>query len=178
LIDALGRLQGSASKEFVLLVVGPAGSWNKSAGYIASLRRRIRELGMEGQVRFTGAMPHDRLRLLMANCDALVLPSRLEGRPNVILEAMASGIACVASRVGGCEEAIGHEGSGLTFEDENKEELGRILSRLINNPEEARRMGRIGRETAMQKYNWKKISLRLAALYEEVLGMAVPAQSA
>ena len=73
------------------------------AGLEAS-RARARSLGL--RVHFIGAEPHARIPSWLAACDALCLPSWNEGTPNVVLEALASGRAVVASRVGGIPELL------------------------------------------------------------------------
>jgi glycosyltransferase involved in cell wall biosynthesis len=70
------------------------------------VERRAAEEGLERRVRFTGKVRHDALPPWFAACDLFCLPSHNEGVPNVILEAMASGVPVVASRVGGIPDAL------------------------------------------------------------------------
>ncbi len=70
----------------------------------ASLESRIESLGLRGQVRLAGAMPPAQLPHWYRAADLFVLPSRSEGVPNVLLEAMACGTPCIASHVGGIPE--------------------------------------------------------------------------
>ncbi len=69
-----------------------------------SCRQQAQELG--DQVSFVGAEPHERIATWLAACDLLALPSWNEGMPNVVLEALASGRAVVASRVGGIPDVV------------------------------------------------------------------------
>lgn len=89
----------------------------------------VRKLGLSGIVHFLGHRK-DIPGILRAS-DMFVLPSRSEGMPAALIEAMAAGLACVASRVGGIPEVITHGVDGLLFERENVEELARNLVALI-----------------------------------------------
>jgi len=66
--------------------------------------------------------------------DIFIMPSRSEGMPAALIEAMAAGLPCVVARVGGIPEVIDHREDGLLFERENVEELTNLLIDLIKNP--------------------------------------------
>src|SRR6185503_4192809 len=78
---------------------------------LESCRQQALKLG--DQVSFVGAEPHDRVATWLAACDVLALPSWNEGMPNVVLEALASGRAVVASRVGGIPDVVAGEPHAL-----------------------------------------------------------------
>ena len=70
------------------------------------LARRRDDLDLDGSVTIAGAHPHAQLAEWMRAADVLCLPSHAEGVPNVVLEAMSSGLPVVASRVGGIPEVL------------------------------------------------------------------------
>jgi glycosyltransferase involved in cell wall biosynthesis len=71
------------------------------------LQRLARHLGVEGRVNFAGELPAgEAIREQMDRADLFVLPSRTEGLPRALIEAMARGLPCVASNVGGIPEII------------------------------------------------------------------------
>ena len=78
--------------------------------------------------------------------DVLVLPSRYEGLPRCVMEAMAAGKPVVATNVRGSRDLIEHGSNGLLVEPENSAEFAEALIRLIRDPALRNRMGKRGRE--------------------------------
>ncbi|RKF14381.1 glycosyltransferase family 4 protein [Alginatibacterium sediminis] len=72
----------------------------------STLAARIKTLGLESQVELMGVVEHEKLPNLLSQSTALCLPSYHEGVPNVVLEAMASGLPCLATNVGGIPEVL------------------------------------------------------------------------
>ncbi|NIR71120.1 glycosyltransferase family 4 protein [candidate division KSB1 bacterium] len=87
---------------------------------------------LNAHVTWTGAKPNHELPQWYAAADAFVLPSRSEGTPTVILEAMGSGTPVVATRVGGIPELINDGINGLLFGSENIEQLQECLMHLFD----------------------------------------------
>ncbi len=96
LLDAWGRLAATAPRPLLVLV--------GDGGERAALERRARAFG--DSVRFVGPMPHDALPDWYRAADCVVLPSRSEGMPNVLLESLACGTPFVASDVGSVAELL------------------------------------------------------------------------
>lgn len=101
---------------------------------IDSLIDRARKVGMSEFVRFTGEI-HDReqLREILDEHDVFVLPSRAEGLPRAMIEAMARGIPCVASRVGGIPDVLP---SRLLMPEYTAEALAETVQNLVNDTEQ------------------------------------------
>jgi len=70
---------------------------------------------------------------ILKSSDIFILPSRSEGMPGALIEAMAAGLPCVATRAGGIPEVITNGENGLLFEKENEDELSGHLVRLVQN---------------------------------------------
>lgn len=103
LVEACGKLVGSGV-QFVCQLVG-------QGPLQTDLERRIVALGLQESVRLMGPKPHSQLPDWFRAADALVLPSRSEGVPNVLMEAAACGVPFIATRVGGVPE-VAHLGRG------------------------------------------------------------------
>ena len=94
------------------------------------LRRRVRELELESRVQFLGEQAVQTLPWWYAACDVLLLTSSREGRPNVVLEALACGRPVVATRAGGTAELL--EGfAGALVDSRDPELLARALSAML-----------------------------------------------
>jgi glycosyltransferase involved in cell wall biosynthesis len=94
------------------------------------LRRRAAELGLTRSVHFEGSKAHDNIALWMGAADVFCLPSRREGCPNVVLEALASGRPVVASRVGGVPELL-NDRNGIMARAGEPEDLADCLCRAL-----------------------------------------------
>lgn len=98
-----------------------------------SMRRRLEGTAAPsgGRIRFAGSRDHSEIPLWMAACDVFCLPSRREGCPNVVLEAMACGRPVVATRVGGVPELVNAE-TGILVEPENPQALAAGLAAALD----------------------------------------------
>ena len=105
-----------------------------------ALARQAIELGIEERVQLVGARAHDEIPTWMAAADLFVLPSRSEGRPNVVLEAQACGLPVVATRVGGTPELVCPD-TGRLVAAEDADELTEALSELLGSESLRRQLG-------------------------------------
>ena len=99
--------------------------------------------------------------------DVFVLPSVSEGLSNALLEAMASGLAVLASRVGGTAEAVEDGVSGLLFDGDPAQAARAPLKRLLEDPGSAGRLGAAARKRAVERYSLAAVAERYAKLYNE-----------
>jgi glycosyltransferase involved in cell wall biosynthesis len=125
LIEACGRLAAGGT-EFDLHVIGQ-GTLQKS------LEARTGALGLATRSLFHGPLPHERLPDWFRAANLLVLPSRSEGVPNVLLEASACGTPYVATAVGGVPE-IAHLGRSLLVPPENPARLADGIRDVLARP--------------------------------------------
>jgi glycosyltransferase involved in cell wall biosynthesis len=157
--------------ESVLLLVG-RGSLQKETELLA------RDLGLGGGVRFLGVRTD--VPEVMSAADGYVMSSAWEGMPMVLLEAAAAALPIVATRVGGNDEVVRHEGTGFLVPPSDHEALGLAMLRLSELPEPERRaMGDRGREHIRTTYDLERVADRWEDLYREVLarkGLALAPQ--
>lgn len=135
--------------------------------YYDAVTARIRSLGLTNNVRFLGASENV-FRSLKAS-DVFCLLSRSEGFSNALLEAMACGLPCVATDVGGNREALQDGRSGYLVPNEDVGAAAdRILS-LLGDPAKAREMGEHGRAVVESKFTTEVMVQKLASLYDSLL---------
>jgi len=118
------------------------------------------------QVEFTGLRKD--IPEILSKTDIFVMPSYSEGLSNAIMEAMASGCACVVSRVGGNLFLIQEGETGLCFKPGDRDTLREHVRFLIEHPEKCKEFGKKARERIEDVFSWEKVGeeyKRLFALY-------------
>ena len=117
----------------------------------AALRRRVSRLGISRSVEFVGHVPPVRLRQILDDSWCLALPSRSEGLPRVVLEAMGRGRPVVASAVGGLPEVVDEGTTGHLVPAGRPEPLAQAIVTLLHDPERAAKMGAEGRARVTER---------------------------
>lgn len=108
----------------------------------------------------------ERVADFLAAADLFVLPSHREGMPRSILEAMAAGLAVVATDIRGCREEVVDGETGFLVPVGDAVRLGRALARLVDDPALRNRMGARGRERAQRLFDERLVFARLLELYD------------
>jgi glycosyltransferase involved in cell wall biosynthesis len=131
------------------------------------LAAEVQALGLAGNVRFLG--PRDDVPALLGAADLFVLPSRFEGHPLAALEALASGLPVVGTRVCGLDEAVLPGETGLLVEPERPDELADAVHELLAHPGLRRRMGQAGRRLIAERFSARRMAQQTMQLYEQLL---------
>jgi teichuronic acid biosynthesis glycosyltransferase TuaC len=156
LIQAFSQLTASPSP---LLVMAGAGPLDQPCRDLAT------QLGIASRVIFAGRKTPPEIARLMNAADLLAIPSKNEGVPNVILEAFASGLPVVASRVGGIPEVLDRDFLGRTFPTGDCPALVTALHPQLTSPRNAAAI----RQHA-ERFSWPAA----ATSYREILLAASP----
>jgi murein biosynthesis integral membrane protein MurJ len=143
-----------------LRLVG-TGSCRSHFEYIA------RELGIQDSVEFMG-LRTDVVDLLQ-QAWGFVIPSRWESLPNALLEAMACGLPCVATRVSGCEDVISDGVNGLLVEPEQPVEMAEALRGIVEDAGLSQRMGQEARKTVVRACQLADVARQYQELYHDLL---------
>lgn len=155
--DAIAALNRLARNDVVVLLAGEGGeSW------ASRLSLQVRRLGFITDER--------RLAQVYAAGDVLLAPSRVENLPNVVLEALASGLPVVATDAGGMRDAVRHMESGWLVPAGRTDLLADGLSRLIQDDELRLRMGEAARRLAEREFSSAGELDRFESLYRELTG--------
>ena len=133
----------------------------------AALRRLAVDLSLHG-VRFTGPVAPEAMPRYYDEADIYVQSPRIDNMPLSVLEAFASGLPVVATRIGGVPSILtdGQHGS-LAADDDEREIAAHVLS-ILQDPDEARRRAAAARATCEQ-YEWKAVRDQWAAAYRALV---------
>lgn len=175
-VDGLLRVWRTVMKKGVrghLLVIGPepAEADGRPTEFCNSLRQFVVDEGLEASVSFLGQK--DNVAAYLRCSDIFLLPSRREGMPNVVLEAMASGLPCVVSRIGGSVDLVTHNESGYVHDVDDEVGMANSLHNLIVDPTHISIMGKQARRTALALYSLSAVADRYEALYRKLSSEAV-----
>tara|TARA_A100000171_G_C2138629_1_gene152616 strand:- start:3303 stop:4388 length:1086 start_codon:yes stop_codon:yes gene_type:complete len=97
---------------------------------LEKLSNLVKKLGLQSKIHFKGTTKN--IEQALAQASLFVFPSRFEGFPNALTEALAMGLPCLASDIAGCNDLIQHNRNGLLFESENIEDLTHHLRSLLS----------------------------------------------
>lgn len=133
--------------------------------YGRSLRKRASRVG---GVRFLGHVAHDEIVSHYNRADILALPSVHEAFGIPLAEAMACGVATIASDDGGLADITRVNQAGMLVAPGKPEQLTEAILELARDPDRRQRMGKAGRRVAVEQFSWESTTARLLTLYGEV----------
>ncbi|MCL6607006.1 MAG: glycosyltransferase family 4 protein [Geminicoccaceae bacterium] len=171
LLEALARLPAGLAWRFDHVGSGPL---------LDTLRERADQLGLARRITWHGAQPQPRVIELMQAADLFALPARIaadgdrDGLPNVLLEAMATGLPVLSTPVSAIPEAVEDGRTGLLVPPDDPAALAAAIERLARDPLLRQHLGGAGRETVLARFTDEAGLDRLAAR----LGAPPPAPAA
>ena len=138
-----------------------------------SLEAQVRRLDLYDRVKLLGALPHERLCEIYRRACIFALPCKVtsdgdrDGIPNVLMEAMASGVPIVSTSLSGIPELIQSEREGLLVPPNSPAKLADGLDRLLGSPELRERLARAARAKIETSFSIERSSAQLLALFEQ-----------
>jgi sugar transferase (PEP-CTERM/EpsH1 system associated) len=178
LIGTVGRLAAVKDQAGLIRAVAAACGASAEAGarlrlvivgdgpLMSELKEVARAEGVTDRTWFAGS--RDDVAQVLAGLDAFALPSLAEGISNTLLEAMATGLPVIATRVGGNTELVTHDVSGVLVPSANSAALTDAMLGYLTNPALARRHGMAARATVEARYSLDRMVVDYAALYDSV----------
>ena len=160
-----------ARPDVVALIGGAIAPGRKA--FADGLKAKIAAAGLADRVVFLGEVAAPTLRALYAASSVPCAPARWEGFGLTPLEAMASGTASVATRVGAAPLLVEDGASGLLVPPDDGPALTAALGRLLDDPALALRMGAAGRARAVERFDLEGEVEALAVVYEGALGRPI-----
>jgi len=134
----------------------------------ARLEAQAQRLQIDRYVTFAGSVGQDHIRQHYAAADVFCLPSFAEGVPVVLMEAMATGLPVVSSRIMGIPELIEENRSGLLTRPGRSDLLASALQRLLVNPHLRERLGAAGRNKVIAEFTSAANAARLAEMFRSL----------
>ncbi len=131
-------------------------------------QEQAHRLGLAEKVEFLGWQDRQGVDRLLDAASVLVLPSRFEAQPMVVLEAMASGVPVVSTRVGSLEEYLTDGDSALLVEVHDVDGLAWALERAISVPELRAQLAERGRKVFAQHFDITNAAQQIAKIYRRV----------
>lgn len=162
LLAALGRLPAEIHWRFVHVGGGPL---------LAKLKRQALAQGLAGRIDWLGPKPQDEVLDRYRAADLFVLPSRIahdgdrDGLPNVLLEALSQGLACVTTRNSAIPELIEDGVTGALVPPDDAPALAEALTALIGDPARRQALGAAGAARVREDFCFARSIDRLAAKF-------------
>ena len=174
----VGRLTPAKGQHILLQACAALRDWGRDFRLVivgsgpdeAALKAMVARLQLERQVHFTGALNQDEVRTWYRQSDVFALPSFAEGIPVVLMEAMASGLPCVTTRITGIPELIRDGIDGFLVTPSDVEELADTLAMLMDDPELRGELGRAGCARVAEHYDLADNVARLGRIFTQRLG--------
>jgi len=154
LIEAAAKIKAS---KFLVLIVGSGLEEEK-------LKRRVYELNLKDKIIFSGF--REDIPDILAATDIYVLPSVSEGLSISLLEAKASGRACIVTDIG---LPVKNGETALVVPPANSEALANAIEKLIGDKEVRDKLGKNAKEEVLKKYSWERAAEEYVETFEELL---------
>ena len=133
------------------------------------LKAMSKEYGINERIRFLGWLSSEQIKEQYAAANLFLFPSRHEGMPNAVLEAMASGLPVVATKIAGNEELVVDGETGRLVPAEDVDALRESLRPLLVEAQMREQMGRAARQRVESSFSWAHVAQR----YENILQRSV-----
>ncbi len=157
------RETGAKFEGWQLLMVAPLRTNNDAI----NLQQEADKHGITEKVKYIGALSPADLAELLRACDAFILPSYDEGMANSLLEAMATGLACIATEVGGHNEVIENEVNGLLIPPRSVNSISAAIEKITCNDELSNNMGLKARARMVAFGNYQLNAGKLLELFKK-----------
>jgi glycosyltransferase involved in cell wall biosynthesis len=139
------------------------------------LQQRARAAGVAERVRLLGNQTQDRVGELFAAADVICVPSvrddsgNVDGLPNVVLEALASGTPVITTAAGGIGAVVEDGRTALVVPERDAAAIATALLRVAADPDAARQLGTAARALVSAQFGWERTAARFEAAYDRAL---------
>ncbi len=172
-IDPIKRIEWVIDAARTTGLTGPfliaGGAQNKETeSYLSHLKEQSQRTGV--RFIYTGPVEGDVKYELLSNCRMFVAPSKDEGLPISLLEAMSYGRVCLASDIPAHREVIDNEVSGYLFRSDDRAHFSELLMRMSKKPQhELSAVALRARQAVDTKYSWDRAAAQFEHIYGELI---------
>ncbi|GAP13760.1 glycosyltransferase [Longilinea arvoryzae] len=151
------------------LIIGGGGPLQEA------LEQKAKELHIDGSIFFSGRINWQEMPTYLASADIFVLPSvkdehgNMDGLPTVLLEAMSSGTACIASEIGGVPLVIEDGKNGILVQEKSSDQLSDSLINVIKNDPLRQELKDSARNSILLEHNWLNVARKLVGLFSSAI---------
>jgi glycosyltransferase involved in cell wall biosynthesis len=128
------------------------------------------DLGIADRIEFLGWLDQEAVAHQYQEANMFVFPSRHEGMPNAVLEAMASGLPVIATNIAGNDELVHPEVNGFLVPPEDHLALRDALEIMLLAPQRRMEMGAEARKLVEDQYTWDQVANQYLSLIRKILG--------
>ncbi len=157
------EISGLNSKpDFDLIIAGKGelGEW---------LEKQVMNISFSKHIHVLGVVSEEEKQWLFENSTGMVIPSKFEGLPTVLLEAMHNKLPVIMSNVNGLGELVDDAKSGLSFNSGSDIELSKTMNALISSPKKQLNEWGDAGKIAAEKYLWENVTEEIIKLYNRIL---------
>lgn len=159
-IEALPEVLKNTNQKFEFICVG-------GGDYMEDLKAMAKKYKVLKYIKFVGQLSYDEIYELYKESDIFVHPSLAEGMPLALLEAVASGLPSITTRIAGNEDLVENNVNGFLIEPEDVEGISASLIKLLNS-ESLRKRYSLGSVKLAQRFDWKIISKKYNQIYKKL----------
>jgi glycosyltransferase involved in cell wall biosynthesis len=183
LVFAAGRLVRKKGFEYLIDAVAGLPPTDKTllaiggAGDLAPELEQRAATAAPGRIALLGNLTHDQVGQHLSAADIVVVPSvrdeagNVDGLPNVVLEALASGTPLITTPAGGIGAVVTHDRTALVVPERDAAALRNAIAALGADPQRRTRLGAEARAMAATRFGWGRTAERLEAAYDRALAL-------
>lgn len=128
------------------------------------LNQLSKTLNLDNNIDFCGRIANEQVEQFLVNLNCLVVPSRIDNLPTVVLEAFSTATPVIGSNSGGIADMVVHEVNGFLFENENVAQLADTIKQMLGNREKRNRLAQGAKITFKEKFDIESFPLRFEKL--------------
>lgn len=165
LVRAIGHSIFPGLADIRLIIVGGSRPGQSDGIERERIEVIVDELGLTEYTTFPGQIDHEQLPYYYAAANVCVVPSHYEPFGLVAIEAMASGIPVVASKVGGLQFTVVHEKTGLLCPPKDEKAFAQAIDSILSRPTWQAKLGKAARKRVETLFSWDGVAQQLSELY-------------